>query len=185
MSTSDPSAFEVSVVELKQMKEQMVEMMCMMQQLVVWGNRESSSPTLKVTVPYFENENRPPPDPNQGQTTPPFTPQGNNQEMDPLKDKTSESGYGQVKSQVETLTEKIRIIEGSGTWGGVDLDSLTNFPLVIMPPKFKVPEFVKYDGTGDPCAYLLMFCRKMAPYGDNYPLLCQIFPDSLTGPATT
>ena len=27
-----------------------------------------------------------------------------------------------------------------------------------------------------------MFCRKMAPYGDNYPLLCQIFPDSLIGP---
>ena len=53
-----------------------------------------------------------------------------------------------------------------------------------MPPKFKALEFVKYDGTEDPCAYLCMFCRKMAPYGDNYPLHCQIFPDSLTGPAT-
>ena len=34
-----------------------------------------------------------------------------------------------------------------------------------MPPKFKAPEFVKYD------AYLHMFCRKMAAYGDNHPLL--------------
>jgi len=44
---------------------------------------------------------------------PPFIPQGNNQEVDPSKDKTSESGYGQVKSEVETLAEKLRIIKGS------------------------------------------------------------------------
>ena len=54
-----------------------------------------------------------------------------------------------------------------------------------MPPKFKALEFVKYNGTGDPCAHLRMFCRKMAPYGDNHPLFCQIFPDSLTSPAAT
>ena len=30
-----------------------------------------------------------------------------------------------------------------------------------------------------------MFCRKMAPYGDNYPLLYQIFLDSFTSPTTT
>ena len=83
--------------------------------------------------------------------------------MDSPKDKTSESGYSQVESQVETLTKKIRIIEGSSARGSVDLDSLTNFPPVIMPPKFKAPEFVKYDGTGDPCAHLCMFYRKMAP----------------------
>ena len=105
--------------------------------------------------------------------------------MNPSKDKTLESGYGQVKSQVETLTEKICIIEGSGARGSVNLDNLTNFSQVIMPPKFKAPKFVKYDSTGDPCAHLRMFCRKMAPYGDNHPLLWRIFPNSLIGPAAT
>ena len=104
--------------------------------------------------------------------------------MDPSRDKTLESGYDQVKSQVETLVEKLRIIEGSSVHGSIDLDSLTNFPQVIMPPKFKAPEFVKYDGIGNLCAQLHMFCRKMPPYRDNHPLLCQIFPDSLTGPVT-
>ena len=61
----------------------------------------------------------------------------------------------------------MRIMEGSGSRGNVDLDSLTNLPQVIMPPKFKSPEFVKYDGTRDPYAHLHMFCRKMAPYRDN------------------
>ena len=54
-----------------------------------------------------------------------------------------------------------------------------------MPPKFKAPEFIKYNGTGDPYLHLCMFYRKMAPYGDNHPLFCQIFPDSLTGPIAT
>ena len=49
-----------------------------------------------------------------------------------------------------------------------------------MPPKFKAPEFVKYDDTKDPYAHLRMFCKKMAPYGDNHPLLCQVFLNSLT-----
>ena len=72
--------------------------------------------------------------------------------MDPSKDKTPESRYGRVKSQVKTLTEKLYIIEGSSAYGSVDLDSLTNFLQVIMPPKFKALEFVKYDSTRDPCA---------------------------------
>ena len=72
---------------------------------------------------------------------------------------------------METLIEKIYIIEGFDARGNVDLDSLTNFLQVIMPPNFKAPEFVKYNGTRDPCAHLCMFCRKMAPYGDNHPLL--------------
>ena len=54
-----------------------------------------------------------------------------------------------------------------------------------MPSKFKAPEFVKSDGTGDLCVHLRMFCRKMAPYGDNHPLLCHIFLDSLIGPNAT
>ena len=105
--------------------------------------------------------------------------------MDPSKDKTLESKYGQVKSQMETLAEKLRIIEGSSAHGSVDLNNLSNFSRVIMPPKFKVPEFVKYDGIGDHCTHLHMFCRKIASYGDNHPLLCQIFPDSLTSHMAT
>ena len=66
---------------------------------------------------------------------------------------------------METLIKKICIIEGSSAQGSVDLDSLTNFPQVIMPHKFKAPEFIKYNGTGDPCTHLHMFCRKMAPNG--------------------
>ena len=81
---------------------------------------------------------------------------------------------------MEALAKKLRIIDGSNAHRSADLDSLTNFPQVIMPPKFKAPEFIKNNGTGDPYAHLRMFYKKMAPYGNNHPLLCQIFLDSLT-----
>ena len=42
-------------------------------------------------------------------------------------------------SQVETLAEKLCIIEGSSVHSSINLDSLTNYPQVIMPPKFKAP----------------------------------------------
>ena len=54
-----------------------------------------------------------------------------------------------------------------------------------MPPRFKAHKVFKYDGIGDPWTHLHMFCRKMAPYGDNYTLLYQIFLDSLTSPIAT
>ena len=53
-----------------------------------------------------------------------------------------------------------------------------------MPPKFKALEFVKYDGARDSYTHLRMFCWKI-PYRDNHPLLCQISPNSLIGPAAT
>ena len=140
MSTSGPSPIKKNTHEITLLKKQMAKMMRMMQQLVVGWNQESFGPTLKGFAPHSENESQPLPEPNQDQTTPPFTPQGNNQEMDPPKDKTSESGYSQVQSQVETLIEKICITEGSDARGSVDLNSLTNFSQVIMPSKFKALE---------------------------------------------
>ena len=129
------------------MKEQMSKLMRMMQQLVIGGGQNSSGHSQGG--PRTKNENQSPPGQDQHNNIPP---QGNDQETNPSKDKDPKSAYGQVKRQVETLVEKFRIIEGSNARRSVDLDSLTNFPQDIMPPKFKVPEFIKYDGIGDPCA---------------------------------
>uniref|UniRef100_A0A2N9HXX3 Integrase catalytic domain-containing protein n=1 Tax=Fagus sylvatica TaxID=28930 RepID=A0A2N9HXX3_FAGSY len=54
---------------------------------------------------------------------------------------------------------------------------------MTVPPKFKAPEFEKYNGRGDPMIHLQMYCQKMAPYADNEPLLIQTFQDTLTGHA--
>ncbi|KAK9991428.1 hypothetical protein SO802_026413 [Lithocarpus litseifolius] len=161
MSTSGPSLIKETTHEIALLKEQMTEIMRMIQQLVVGGNRGSSGPILEGSVPHSENENWPPIEPNQDQTTPLFTPQRNNQEVDPPKDKTSKSSYGEVKSQVET--EKICIIEGSDARGSVNLDSLTNFPQVIMPPRFKAPEFVNWKEMANAFLKYYRFKTKITP----------------------
>ena len=57
-------------------------------------------------------------------------------------------------------------------------------PDLVLPPKFKVPIFDKYDGTKCPSAHLYMYCRKMTGYTNNDKLLIHCFQDSLTGSAT-
>uniref|UniRef100_A0A2N9FX97 Retrotransposon gag domain-containing protein n=1 Tax=Fagus sylvatica TaxID=28930 RepID=A0A2N9FX97_FAGSY len=64
-----------------------------------------------------------------------------------------------------------------------NFSSMSWFPNMTMPPKFKAPEFEKYNGRGDPMIHLQMYCRKMEPYADNEPLLIQTFQDTLTGHA--
>ena len=118
MSTSGPSPIKENTHEIAFLKEQMAKMLCMMQQLVVRGNWWSHGPFPESFAPYSQNENQPMSKLNQDQTTPIFT---------PIR-KQPESSYRQVKSQVETLIEKVRIIKGFGARGSVNLDNLTNFP---------------------------------------------------------
>uniref|UniRef100_A0A2N9GNE4 Reverse transcriptase domain-containing protein n=1 Tax=Fagus sylvatica TaxID=28930 RepID=A0A2N9GNE4_FAGSY len=66
---------------------------------------------------------------------------------------------------------------------GLPARHMSWFPNMTVPPKFKAPEFEKYNGRGDPMIHLQMYCRKMAPYADNEPLLIQTFQDTLTGNA--
>ena len=57
-------------------------------------------------------------------------------------------------------------------------------PDLVLPPKFKVPTFDKYDGTKCASTHLYMYCRNMMRYMSNDKLLIHCFQDSLTGPAT-
>ena len=51
---------------------------------------------------------------------------------------------------------------------------------VVIPPKFKMPKFEKYDGTKCPENHLATYCHKMAGHANNEDLLIHVFYDSLT-----
>ncbi|WRX16229.1 Retrotransposon gag domain - like 10 [Theobroma cacao] len=63
----------------------------------------------------------------------------------------------------------------------MDATELCLVPDVLIPAKFKVPEFEKYDGTKCPMAHITMYCRKMAAQFHDDKLLIHFFQDSLTG----
>ncbi|KAK9010716.1 hypothetical protein V6N11_043586 [Hibiscus sabdariffa] len=74
-------------------------------------------------------------------------------------------------------------MQNAATWGGIDARELSLVNDLVIPPKFKVPEFEKFTRTTCPSAYLTMYCRKMSLYLDNEKLLIHCFQDSLVGSA--
>jgi hypothetical protein len=57
-------------------------------------------------------------------------------------------------------------------------------PDVVIPPKFKLPEFEKYKGNTCPRIHLTMYTRKMSAYAGVDKLLIHCFLDSLADPAS-
>ncbi|XP_038999487.1 uncharacterized protein LOC120125050, partial [Hibiscus syriacus] len=66
---------------------------------------------------------------------------------------------------------------------GLDAKELSLVPDLVLPPKFKTPDFEKYDGTQCPSAHITMFCRKMTGYVGDDQLLIHCFQESLVGSA--
>jgi len=88
-----------------------------------------------------------------------------------------------TKSKLEILEERLQMIEGASACEFGDVAGLCLVPDVVIPPKFKVPEFEKYKGATCPKSHLVMYCRKMAAYAHDEKLLMHFFQESLTGTA--
>ena len=58
-------------------------------------------------------------------------------------------------------------------------------PDVVIPSKFKVPDFDKYKGTTCPKNHLKVYYKKMEAYAKDEKLLMHFFQESLTGAAVT
>ena len=63
--------------------------------------------------------------------------------------------------------------------GSVDPRELSLVPDMVIPPKFKMPKFKKYDGTKCPENHLITYCNKMTGHARNEDLLVHVFYDSL------
>ncbi|KAL4342152.1 hypothetical protein GQ457_08G037070 [Hibiscus cannabinus] len=88
-----------------------------------------------------------------------------------------------VEDRYKRLEDKVKAMENTKIIPGTDARELSLVPDLVLPPKFKMPEFEKYAGTTCPEAHITMFIRRMTGYIDNDPLLIHCFQDSLTGSA--
>ena len=83
-------------------------------------------------------------------------------------------------SDFQSLEDRIKAIEGYKTFG-YDASELCLVPNVVLPPKFKIPDFEKYKGLSCPKDHLIMYCRKMGSYANDDKLLIHCFQESLRG----
>jgi len=84
-----------------------------------------------------------------------------------------------TKTKLKVLEERLKMIEGGDSYEFGDAIGLCLVSDVVIPPKFKVPNFEKYKGTTYPKIHLTMYCRKMAAHAHNEKLLIHCFQDSL------
>ncbi|KAK9011582.1 hypothetical protein V6N11_044429 [Hibiscus sabdariffa] len=101
--------------------------------------------------------------------------------LDDIEDKSKVER--KLEERCEKLEEMIRSMQGVNIYGGKDARELSLVSDLDIPPKFKMPDFEKFDGTTCPSVHLTMYCRKMALFLDNEKLLIHYFQDSLVGSA--
>ena len=83
------------------------------------------------------------------------------------------------------IKERLRVIEGGENYAFADMAELCLVPDVVIPPKFKVPDFDKYKGTTCLKNHLKMYYRIMGAYTKDEKLLMHFFQESLIGAAVT
>jgi hypothetical protein len=74
----------------------------------------------------------------------------------------------------------MKAIEGNSLYDSVKAAEMCLVPNVVIPRKFRVPEFIKYTGTQCPITYLKAYCNKMAEVVHDDRLLIHFFQDSLS-----
>ena len=67
-----------------------------------------------------------------------------------------------ITPKVNLIEERLKAIEGNSSVKGMDAIELSFVPDVVIPHKFKMHNFVKYDKSSCPRDHMTMFCQKMS-----------------------
>ena len=79
------------------------------------------------------------------------------------------------REEFDHIEERLRAIEGGRDYAFVDMAKLCLVLDMVIPSKFKVPDFDKYKGTTCPKNHLKMYCNKMGAYAKDEKLLMHFF----------
>ncbi|KAK2451563.1 hypothetical protein QL285_010606 [Trifolium repens] len=85
----------------------------------------------------------------------------------------------EAKMKFKAIEDRLKTMEGAND--SLDFSSMCLVPDLVLPPKFKIPEFEKYMGLSCPKNHLIMYSRKMASYANDDRLMIHCFQDSLVG----
>ena len=89
------------------------------------------------------------------------------------------------KGKLDQIEERLRAVEGGKDYALTDMEDLCLVPNMVIPLKFKVPDFDKYNGMTCPKTHLRIYCQKMGAYTKDGKFLMHFFQESLTRAAVT
>ena len=91
------------------------------------------------------------------------------------KESLEQSKSNETQRKLELIEERLRMVEGSDAYSLVDAGKMSLVSNLVLPPKFKVPIFDKYNGTKCLSAHLYMYCQEMTGHTSNDKLLIHYF----------
>ncbi|PKI41475.1 hypothetical protein CRG98_038122 [Punica granatum] len=89
----------------------------------------------------------------------------------------------QEDKRLKKMEETIKALQAGSSRFDYDDQNWNFFPGLPLPPKIKIPDFERHDGTKDPRHHLRHYQSKMLPYWDYEEFVIQTFQDSLMGSA--
>lgn len=84
----------------------------------------------------------------------------------------------EVEKKVKVIEVKLKSMESTDALG-LDVAEICLVPGVVIPAKFKFPDFEMYKGDNDPRTHIRSYYHKMTAYFSDDKLLMNIFQDSL------
>ena len=87
------------------------------------------------------------------------------------------------RKEMEKLASEMKSLQGTNQRFTGNMDDLFLFPKVEVPRKFKMPDFIKFDGTSNPEHHLRAYCTNMGSWSRDENFLLTYFHNSLTGAA--
>src|ERR1051325_9550686 len=88
--------------------------------------------------------------------------------------------YSDEDNKYKQLEDRLNAVENL-KMSGLNFDDLSLVPGVVIPPKFKVPNFAKYDGISCPKLHLKSYVQKISPHTDDRKLWMHYLQESLSG----
>ncbi|XP_057956823.1 uncharacterized protein LOC131150232 [Malania oleifera] len=85
-----------------------------------------------------------------------------------------------IEYHCDELEKRLKAIEGTRTSNTTRPSDYCLVHNVVLPPKFKMPEFEKFDGTTYPQTHMRLFFKSIASYADNEKLMMYCFQSGLT-----
>ncbi|XP_031392083.1 uncharacterized protein LOC116204148 [Punica granatum] len=85
--------------------------------------------------------------------------------------------------RMKRMEEMMKALQESDSRYHTSYLDLNLFPDMRLPPKIKIPDFDKYDGTTDPKPHLQGYRNRMMPYWGYEQFMIQTFQESLKGAA--
>ena len=81
-----------------------------------------------------------------------------------LNEQFGQYGVQPPNKEIQVLVEKIRALKSHATPGAINMTNMGLVEGIVIPQKFKVPTFDKYNGSSCPETHLQAFVRKISAY---------------------